>query len=75
MVNRGNDIGAVFVEQRAVSGNRNSDGLLAYLQDGRDAGGLAGTEDNAGNGRGLKTLAGDGNPVFTGVESLDGEEA
>ena len=75
MVDGGNDIGAVSVEQRAVSGNGDSDGLLAYLQHGRDAGGLAGTEDNAGNGGGLKALARDGDPVFTGVESLDREEA
>jgi hypothetical protein len=75
MVNRCNDIGAVFVEQRAVSGNGDGDALLAYLQHRRDAGGLAGTEDNAGSGGGLKTLAGDCNPIFTGVESLQGEEA
>jgi hypothetical protein len=74
MVNRGNDIGAVFVEQRTFGSNRDGDALLAYLQHRRDAGGLAGTQNNASHRGGLKTLARDRDPVFTGVESLDREE-
>ena len=75
VVNGGDDVGAVFVQQRAVRGDGDGDGLLADLQHGREAGGLAGAEDDAGGGGALKALAGDGDPVLAGIESLDGEEA
>ncbi len=75
VVDGGNDVGAVLVEQSAVRGDGDGNGLLSNLQHRREAGSLAGAEDDTGGDGGLKALAGDSDPVLPGIESLNGEEA
>ncbi len=59
VVDGGDDVGAVLVEQRTVRGDSDSDGLLSNLQYRRDADSLASAEGDTGGDGGLKALAGD----------------